>query len=94
MAFVFALVGWFMLVTVFLERFLNQDLSTLENFVEASAFKWGIKIFVIILLIILIKGETVISKYVAKLKVLRITLKVVLIGGLVGWILGLGSLLF
>jgi hypothetical protein len=39
-AFIFALVGWFLLTTVILEEIFKQDLSSLEIFIENSIFKW------------------------------------------------------
>ena len=91
--FILALVGWLMIVTVILEKAYGQDLSALEGFIKTGAVKWGIKILVIVLLIILIKGQVGINHVLDRYKALRVTLKTVLIGGAVGWALGLGSLI-
>lgn len=91
--FIFALVGWFMLIVVPLEQIYNKDLSGLEEFVETGVFKWSIKIFVIILLILFIKGQNWIYELIDKHHWLRIILKIIFIGGAIGWIIGLVSLL-
>ena len=91
--FIFALVGWFMLIVVPLEQIFNKDMSGLEEFVETGVFKWGIKIFVIILLILFIKGQDWIYKLIDKHKWLKVILKIIFIGGAIGWFIGLLSLL-
>ena len=91
--FILALVGWLMIVTVILEKAYGQDLSALEDFIKTDTVKWGIKILVIILLIVLIKGQAGINHLLERYKALRITFKTVLVGGVIGWALGLGSLL-
>ncbi|MFH1956645.1 MAG: hypothetical protein ABIJ28_03300 [Patescibacteria group bacterium] len=91
--FILALVGWFLMITVTLEKIFKKDLSTLENIMETNMVKWGINFFAIIFLIILIKGQSGINNILEKHKTLRIILKIIFIGGLIGWIVGLGSLL-
>ncbi len=90
--FILSLVGWFLLVVVPLE-FAGINLSGLEGFVETSAFKWGLKIFVIIALIFLIKGQSIVEGIIEKHNWLKLTLKIIFWGGAIGWIVGLGSLL-
>jgi|GEM_PF-2688642 hypothetical protein len=92
-SYIFALIGWFMLIVVPLELFFNKDFSNLEELVETNIFKWGIKVFIIIMLIILIKGQKRIEKFIARHQWLKIALRVFLIVGAIGWIIGLGSLL-
>jgi hypothetical protein len=89
--FILALVGWFMLVTVPLEL-MGYDLSGLENFVKKPAFNWGLKIFIILILILFLKGSTVIDNFIEKHSWLRTVLRTIFLGGMVGWIIGLGSL--
>ena len=91
--FIFALVGWLLLITVPLE-FVGFKFSGLENFFETPTFKWGLRIFVIIILIILIKGQKVVDDIIEKHRLLKNIVKVILWGGAIGWAVGLGSLLF
>ena len=91
--FIFSLVGWFMLITVTLEQIFHKDLSSLERIVETNSFKFGINVFVIALLIILIIGQKSMEKVFEKNKWLKEAIKIIRIVGGVGWIIGLGSLL-
>ena len=89
----FALVGWFLIVTVVLENVFYQDLSGLESFMKTNQVKWGINIFVIALLVVLIKWQVWIDEKLNENEQLRTILRIVLIVGFFGWIIGLGSLL-
>jgi hypothetical protein len=91
-AFIFALVGWFLIITVVLEDFIHQDLSGLESFMQTNQVKWGINIFVIGLFVVLIKRQGWVDEKLNDNKLLRTTLKIVLFVGFLGWIIGLGSL--
>ncbi len=91
--FLFALVGWLMLITVPFE-FLGFSFSGLETFFETPAFKWGLRVFLIIVLIVLIRGQKVVDDILEKHKLLKNVAKVILCGGAIGWVVGLVSLLF
>ena len=91
-AFIFALVGWFLIVTVVLEDIFLQDLSGLESFMQSNQVKWGINIFVISIFVALIKWQDKIEEKVRNNKLLGTIIKIVLIVGVLGWIVGLGSL--
>lgn len=82
-----------MLITVPLE-FAGFNFAGLENFFETPAFKWGLRIFIIAFLIFLIKGQKVIDDVIEKYGWLKLVLKIIFWGGVIGWIVGLGSLLF
>ncbi len=90
--FVLALAGWVMLITVPLEM-AGRDLSGLEVFVKTPVFSWGLKIFIIVLLFFLIKGQSIVDSFIEKYKWLKLALKIIFWGGATGWIVGLGSLL-
>jgi hypothetical protein len=90
--FLFALVGWFLIITVVLEDLFHQDLSGLESFMKTSQVKWGINLFAIGLLVILIKGQGWIDEKLKENKLLKVIYRIILVGGLIGWIVGLGSL--
>lgn len=90
--FILSLVGWFMLIVVPLEL-AGVNFVGLESFVETSAFKWGLKIFIVIALIFLIKGQNVVDKLIEKHIWLKFALKIIFWGGAIGWVVGLGSLL-
>jgi len=82
------------LITVPLEQLFHKDLSMIEQFFETSIFKWGINIFIIFLLIVLIKGQQWINRLLENYNWLRIIIKVIFIGGVIGWVIGLSSLIF
>lgn len=90
--FVLALAGWVMLITAPLEM-AGSDLSSLEKLVKTPAFSWGLKVFIIILLIFLIKGQKIIDDIIKKHNWLKIAFKIIFWGGTIGWVVGLGSLL-
>lgn len=91
-SFVFALVGIFMLVVVPQEVLLHKDFSNLEQAVETVTFKWVLKIFVVIFLIVLVKGQKFLNSILERYVWLKTVLKVIYLGGAVGWVVGLGSL--
>lgn len=90
--FIFALVGWFLLFAVLLESRFEAQFSGIEKFVESNIFQWGLKIFVLGLLIILIKWQKKIDEIIKKHKWLKVIKNVIVLVGTIGWIIGLGSL--
>lgn len=90
--FTLALAGWVMLITTPLEM-AGHDFSDLEKFVKTPIFSWGLKIFIIILLIFLIKGQKIVGDVIEKHNWLKLTFKIIFWGGAIGWVVGLGSLL-
>lgn len=90
--FIFALVGWFLLFAVLFENRFESQLLKIEKFVESNGFKYGFKIFVLGLLIVLIKWQNRIDETINKYKWLRIIKNVVFLIGAIGWLIGLGSL--
>ena len=90
--FILALVGWFMLVIVPLEKYSIVDLTSLESFAESVSFRWGIKVCFIILLIVLLRAKDRIDKIISKNYYLRIVLRLIYIVGGIGWVIGLMSL--
>lgn len=90
--FILSLVGWFLLVVVPLEL-AGVNFAGLESFVKTSVFKWGLKIFVIIAIIFLIKGQKIVEDVIQKHGWLKTALKIIFWGGAIGWLVGLGSLL-
>jgi hypothetical protein len=89
--FVFALVGWFMLVVVTLESLFHKDLTNLEEFTETGTFILGIKVFVVLLLITLMIGRKWINRLLKDNNWLKIVLKIIFIVGAIGWIIGLST---
>lgn len=56
-AFILALVGWFILFVYLFGPFFEKELLALEVTIESPLFTWGLRIFIIALAIILIKGK-------------------------------------
>lgn len=92
--FIFALVGWFLLFAVLFESRFAAQFSEIERFVESNVFQWGLKIFILGLLVILIKWQKKIDETIGKYKWLRVMKNVIVFVGIIGWISGLGSLIF
>ena len=90
--FILSLVGWFMLVVVPLEL-AGVNFAGLESFVESAVFTWALRIFVVIALIFLIKGQNIIDSLIERHGWLKRALKIIFWGGAIGWVIGLGSLL-
>ena len=88
--FVLSLVGWFMLVTISAE-FVGYKLGSLEGFVTSPTFTWGLRIFVIALLVLMLKGQKLLEEILQKHNWLRTVLKVIVWGGVVGWVVGIVS---
>lgn len=61
-SFIFALVGCFIL-SIYLASFFEKELFALEGTVQSPTFTWGIRIFIITLVILLIKGKERIQKF-------------------------------
>lgn len=90
--FIFALVGWLLLVTVPLEL-IGKDLSKLEGLFETTTFKWSLRIVVLVAVIFLIKGKSWVDGLFVKYSWLKKLVRVITVVGAIGWIVGLGSLL-
>ena len=89
--FIFALVGWLLLFIFLFGHFFLQQLIALEEILKSNTFLWGIRIFVISLVIFMIKGRKLFEK-ILKYPKIKIALKVIFIGGAIGWIWWLISL--
>lgn len=90
---ILALVGWFLLFAVLFENRFATQLLEIEKFVDSNSFKWGLRIFVLGLLIVLIKWQNKIDETFIRHKWLRVIKNVIILVGAIGWITGLGSLL-
>ncbi|MDD3654943.1 MAG: YhfC family glutamic-type intramembrane protease [Desulfotomaculaceae bacterium] len=92
--FIFALVGWFLLFAVLFESRFETQFSEIEKFVDSNVFQWGLKIFVLSLLVVLVKWQKRIDETIQRHKWLRVMKNVIVSVGAIGWIIGLGSLVF
>jgi|APSaa5957512622_1039677.scaffolds.fasta_scaffold70976_2 hypothetical protein len=84
-SFILSLVGWFLLFIFIFGRFFEQQLLALENIVESKVFIWGLRIFIILLVVSLLKAKKFVQK-AKENKRIRIILKIILIGGAIGWL--------
>jgi hypothetical protein len=83
--FIFALVGWFLLFIFVFGQFFVEQLVGLEKILESNYFIWALRIIIISLVILLVKGQKFVQKITNNKKV-KITLKIIFIGGALGWI--------
>lgn len=88
---VLGLTGWFILATVVLERVYGQDLSNLEAVFQSSTVKWGLRIFVLLLAVVLLRGQGWLEGFLDRHVILHRVVKVVLWCGIAGWAVGLIS---
>jgi small-conductance mechanosensitive channel len=84
-SFILALVGWFILFVFLFGQFFENELLTLEKTIETSYFLWGLRIFIIILVILLIKGKRRIKTFFIN-KSVKWTIYIVYIIGALGWL--------
>ena len=83
--FVLALVGWFILWVEAFGRFFEDELLDLERIVETSAFTWGLRIFVLAMVVLLlIKNRWLTSMW--EKKTFRYMIYIVFTIGLTGWL--------
>ncbi|MBT5022256.1 hypothetical protein HOK51_00845 [Candidatus Woesearchaeota archaeon] len=92
-SFVLALFGWLLLFIFVFGQFFEQQLLSLTKVFESNIFIWGLRIFIISLIIFLIKYKQFVQKIIENKKV-KLTLQIIFIGGATGWILWFITLLF
>jgi hypothetical protein len=84
-SFIFALVGCFILSIYLFGQFFEKEIFALEGTVQSPVFTWGIRIFIITLVILLIKGNERIQKFFVNKSVRWAVYTLYLIGAL-GWL--------
>ena len=84
--FIFALLGWFLLFDFLFGSFFEQELMDLEKTIESRSFIWGLRIFIISLVIALMKGQNRINEKLKEHRSLRIFLRLVYFVGALGWL--------
>jgi uncharacterized membrane protein len=84
-SFIFALVGWFLLFIFVFGQYFEKQLLEIEKFVQSNTFVWGLRIFIVALVVFLLKSEKLIERLVQDNKV-RLILYIIFIGGALGWI--------
>lgn len=90
--FIFAFVGWFLLIAVIFENSLETQLLEAEKFIKSPSFQWGLRIFILGFIIVLFKWQYKIDEAINKHKWLKVTKNLIILVGVIGWIIGLGSL--
>ena len=84
-SFIFALVGCFILSVYLFGQFFEEELFALEGTVQSPVFTWGIRIFIITLVILLIKGNGRIQKFFIN-KSVRLAVHGIYLIGALGWL--------
>lgn len=90
--FIFAIVGWFLLAVLLFGRFFEEELIQIERFVESPAFQWGLRAFILAIIIALIRKNEWLDRSMQN-KRFRMTLYIFYGIGAVGWIWGIIDLL-
>ncbi len=83
-SFILALVGCFLLFIFLFGKYFEKQLIQIEPFVQSDTFQWGVRLFVFALVILLIKGDKLISKLLRK-QFVRFSIYLVFTGGGLGW---------
>ena len=84
---IFTLVGWFLLITVLLEDVFEQDLSSLETFMQTSAVTWSIQLFALGLIVVLLRYKTWVEEKLLN----SMFYSYLTYGGIAGWIIAVLS---
>lgn len=90
--FIFALVGWFLLVVMLFEQFLEDELLQIEKFLKTQGFVWGLRAFVLLVLVILIRKNEWLGRLLQN-RIFKVTFYSFCGIGAIGWIWGLLNLL-
>ena len=91
-AFILSLVGWFILFVYLFGQFFEKELLALEGTLKSPLFTWGLRIFIIALVIILIKGKKKIRTFFAHRRI-KWALYIIVFVGALGWLAWFLSLL-
>lgn len=91
-SFILAFVGWFILFVFIFGQFFENELLALEKVLQNPYFLWGFRIFIIVLVILLIKGKRRIKTFFINENIKWTTYIVYTIGAL-GWLAWFFSLL-
>ncbi|MFC1951874.1 hypothetical protein ACFLYI_02385 [Chloroflexota bacterium] len=89
---IFAVVGWFLLGVMLLGRFFEEELLEIEEFVQSTAFTWGLRTSILGAVIILIRKNERLTK-VLQNKRIRLSLYIFYGVGFIGWLWGIIDLL-
>jgi uncharacterized membrane protein YesL len=90
--FIFAWVGWLLLITVPLEM-MGFDLTLLEAIFVSSSFGWVFKIILLLILIVMVRFATQVESYIVQHSPIIMIIKIVYAGGLLGWFVAIISIL-
>jgi len=84
-SFMFALVGWFILFVFVFGQFFEKELLALEGTINSPFVTWGLRVFIIALILIIIKGKKRIKTFFLN-KSIRWGVYVIYIIGALGWL--------
>jgi len=89
---IFAVVGWLLLGVMFFGRFFEEELLEIEEFVQSTAFTWGLRILILGAIIILIRKNEWLTKAMQNKKI-KVSFYIFYGVGFVGWLWGITDLL-
>lgn len=84
-SFILALVGWFILFVYLFGQSYEKELLALEVTIKSPLFTWGLRIFVIALAIVLIKGKGRIQTFYENRSIKWVVYFILAVGAL-GWL--------
>lgn len=84
--FILALFGWLLLAIFVVGPFFLKELEALAQIMQSNYFIWSLRIIILSLVIFLITKKELVQKLLANKKI-KTTLKVIYIGGSLGWLL-------
>jgi len=84
-SFILAMVGWFILFVYLFGQIYEKELLALEGTIKSPIFTWGLRIFIIALVIILIKGKERIQKFFEN-RSIKGAIYFILVVGALGWL--------
>ncbi|AXV37889.1 MAG: hypothetical protein Kow0019_01700 [Methanobacteriaceae archaeon] len=84
-SFILALVGWFILFVYLFGPFFEKELLALERTIQSPVFIWGLRIFIIAVIILAIKEKKRIQKFFVN-RSIKWAVYVIYVIGALGWL--------
>ena len=84
-SFILALVGCFILFVYLFGSFFEKELLALERTIQSPVLIWGLRIFIIALIILVIKGKKSIKKFFVN-RSIKLAVYLIYVIGALGWL--------
>lgn len=83
--FILALFGWLLLTIYLFGHFFVDYLQRLEEILRSTGFKWGLRLFILLLVIFFVKYKNKLKLFLS-IKKFRIAYFIIFLGGVLGWL--------